>query len=134
MTHEINEENIRVAAYYIWEQAGRPEGKDKECWIKACEQLFAVKAPKKVAKKAVKTVADKITADYSKAGALYDQVDKMCDDMIKKISAFRDTFRKAQGHIGAAQNQLDNLSIRKLTKNNPTMKEKFEALENKEGD
>ena len=84
--------------------------------------------------KAVKTVADKITADYSKAGALYDQVDKMCDDMIKKISAFRDTFRKAQGHIGAAQNQLDNLSIRKLTKNNPTMKEKFEALENKEGD
>ena len=57
MTHEINEENIRVAAYYIWEQAGRPEGKDKECWIKACEQLFAVKAPKKVAKKASKTIA-----------------------------------------------------------------------------
>ena len=33
MTREINEENIRVAAYYIWEQAGRPEGKDMECWI-----------------------------------------------------------------------------------------------------
>lgn len=55
MTKEINEENIRVAAYYIWEQAGRPEGKDKECWIRACEQLFAPKkksvkvAPKKAA-------------------------------------------------------------------------------------
>lgn len=46
---KINEENIRVAAYYIWEQAGCPEGADKECWIKACERLFA---PKKTAKKA----------------------------------------------------------------------------------
>ena len=61
MTHQINEDNIRVAAYYIWEQAGRPEGKEKECWIKACEQLFAANnkksassksAPKKTAKKA----------------------------------------------------------------------------------
>ena len=67
MTHEINEENIRVAAYYIWEQAGRPEGKDKECWIKACEQLFAVKAPKKVAKKAVKTVAKAVSEPAPKA-------------------------------------------------------------------
>lgn len=60
MTHQINEDNIRVAAYYIWEQAGRPEGKEKECWIKACEQLFAANnkksassksEPKKAAKK-----------------------------------------------------------------------------------
>ena len=43
MNKHINEENIRVAAYYIWEQAGRPEGAEKECWIKACEQLFAAK-------------------------------------------------------------------------------------------
>lgn len=42
MTSSFNEENIRIAAYYIWEQAGRPEGKEKDCWIKACEQLFAV--------------------------------------------------------------------------------------------
>lgn len=51
MTKNISEENIRVAAYYIWEQAGRPEGADKECWIKACEQLFAPKSKKAVAKK-----------------------------------------------------------------------------------
>ena len=29
MTKNISEENIRVAAYYIWEPAGRPEGDDK---------------------------------------------------------------------------------------------------------
>lgn len=41
MTNQMNEDNIRVAAYYIWEQAGRPEGQEKECWNKACEQLFS---------------------------------------------------------------------------------------------
>ncbi len=46
MKNQINEDNIRVAAYYIWEQAGRPEGQEKECWIKACEQLFAAGAKK----------------------------------------------------------------------------------------
>ncbi len=59
MTKNISEENIRVAAYYIWEQAGRPEGADKECWIKACEQLFAPKNKKAVAKKAPTKVAVK---------------------------------------------------------------------------
>ena len=44
MKDQMNEDNIRGAAYYIWEQAGRPEGKEKECWIKACEQLFAAGA------------------------------------------------------------------------------------------
>ena len=68
MTKEINEENIRVAAYYIWEQAGRPEGKDKECWIRACEQLFAPKKTVKVAtKKATKAkVAPKKAAAPAK--------------------------------------------------------------------
>lgn len=59
MTKNISEENIRVAAYYIWEQAGRPEGADKECWIKACEQLFEPKSKKAVAKKAPTKVAVK---------------------------------------------------------------------------
>lgn len=40
MTNQINEEYIRVAAYYIWEQAGRPEGHEKEFWQQACNQLF----------------------------------------------------------------------------------------------
>lgn len=56
---EINEDNIRVAAYYIWEQAGRPEGAEKECWIKAVEQLFAAKPAKKTAEKASGKTASK---------------------------------------------------------------------------
>ena len=49
----------------------------------------------------------------------------------KKINEFRETFRLGQKWIGAAQNQLPNLEVRKLTKNNPTMKEKFDNLEDK---
>ncbi|MBQ9739066.1 MAG: DUF2934 domain-containing protein [Alphaproteobacteria bacterium] len=64
MNKHINEENIRVAAYYIWEQAGRPEGAEKECWIKACEQLFAAKpaAKKTVCKKSSCKTSVKSTA------------------------------------------------------------------------
>ncbi len=76
MTHQINEDNIRVAAYYIWEQAGRPEGKEKECWIKACEQLFAANdkksassksAPKKAAKKPTKKARSAAVKSTAKA-------------------------------------------------------------------
>lgn len=59
---EINEDNIRVAAYYIWEQAGRPEGAEKECWIKAVEQLFAAKPSKKGSEKAEAKSASKPAA------------------------------------------------------------------------
>ncbi len=33
-------EDIRVAAYYIWEQLGKPWGKEDECWHMALEQLM----------------------------------------------------------------------------------------------
>ena len=78
---------------------------------------------------AVQAIGKKINDDYAKANAIYGDVDKMCDDIIKKVETFRKQFKVASGHIGAAVNQLPNLEVRKLTKNNPTMKQKFEELE-----
>lgn len=64
----ISDENIRVAAYYIWEQAGCPQGKEKECWIRACEQLFAAKpAKKKAVKSAAKPAAKVAVKSAAKA-------------------------------------------------------------------
>ena len=81
----------------------------------------------------VKKLSDKISSDYQLASAKYDEVDKMCEDIIKKVSNFREAFRIARNHIGTASNRLEDLSIRKLTKNNPTMKAKFDELnKNKE--
>ena len=74
----------------------------------------------------VKLIVQKIGDDYDNAGKQYDQVEKMCDDMIKKLNALKETFRLGKKWIGAAQNQLPELEIRKLTKNNPTMKAKFD--------
>ena len=78
---------------------------------------------------AVRMVAQKISDDYELAGKQYDSVAKMCDDMIKKLTDLKEVFRLGKKWIGAAQNQLPELEIRKLTKNNPTMKAKFEAVD-----
>ena len=76
----------------------------------------------------VKLLADKISNDYLLASNKYDEVEKMCDDIIKKVNAFKETFRIARNHIGTANNRLEDLSIRKLTKDNPTMKARFDEL------
>ena len=39
MTKQVNEEYIRVAAYYLWENAGRPDGREQEFWQLACTQV-----------------------------------------------------------------------------------------------
>ena len=36
---EKDMEYIRVAAYFMWENAGKPEGKDEEFWWKACDEF-----------------------------------------------------------------------------------------------
>ena len=74
---------------------------------------------------AVKMVAEKINTDYENASKQYDKVEKMCNDMIKKLQDLKEAYRLGKKWIGSAQNQLPDLDIRKLTKNNPTMKEKF---------
>ena len=81
---------------------------------------------------AVKAIADKINTDYEKADAIYNTVDKMCDDIIKKVEGFRSDFKKATGWIEKAKKELPNLEVRKLTRGNQTMKEKFDSLNKKE--
>ena len=63
---------------------------------------------------AVKAVAVKMSDDYEKADKYYNEVDKMCDDIIKKVNVFRDGFKIARNHIGTAINRLPNLEVRKL--------------------
>ena len=33
-----DEEAIRFTAYFLWEQAGRPEGREQEYWLRAIER------------------------------------------------------------------------------------------------
>ncbi|CAG8863387.1 hypothetical protein PS627_00325 [Pseudomonas fluorescens] len=41
----IDEAKTRERAYALWEQAGRPEGTEREHWLQAREQLEAEQAP-----------------------------------------------------------------------------------------
>ena len=83
---------------------------------------------------AVNEITQKIADDYEKASKYYENVDKICDDIIKKVNDFREAFRMGQKWIGAAQNQLPNLEVRKLTKKNPTMAARFAELNEDKGE
>ena len=39
MSNNISDEEIRVAAYYLWEKEGRPEGVDFDLWVRAKNEL-----------------------------------------------------------------------------------------------
>lgn len=53
-----------------------------------------------------------------------DEIDKA----IKTLQKIKDLFEKSDNNLRLANNKLEELTIKKLTRNNPTMKEKFDAL------
>ncbi len=79
--------------------------------------------------KAVQAVANKIGEDYASASSHYDNAEKYIDEVIGKLTKLKEEYRLVMKKIGTAQNRLPELEVRKLVKDNPTMKEKFEALE-----
>lgn len=50
------------------------------------------------------------------------------DKAIKTLQKIKDLFEKSDNNLRLANNKLEDLTIKKLTRNNPTMKEKFDAL------
>ncbi len=62
-------EYIRVAAYYIWENEGRPQGRDAEIWAMAEKSLKKPAAKKAAAKPAAKKEPAKKAAPAKKAPA-----------------------------------------------------------------
>ena len=53
-----------------------------------------------------------------------DEIDKA----IKTLQKIKELFEKSDNNLRLANNKLEDLTIKKLTRNNPTMKEKFDAL------
>ena len=47
MANKLNENSIREAAYYLWQNAGCPQGNDEYFWTTAVEQLSPKSSSKK---------------------------------------------------------------------------------------
>ena len=71
--------------------------------------------------------ASTMTKAAKKHSEAIEQIDKAIKDLEKTKAALM----ASDKHLGTAENKLDDLTIRKLTRGNPTMQKKFEDLKNK---
>lgn len=62
---KCNENAIREAAYYIWQNAGCPQGQDEWCWSVATEQLCNCKSSSNSSCKASSSKASTSSAKKS---------------------------------------------------------------------
>ena len=57
-----------------------------------------------------------------------DEAIKELDKAIKNLEKTKEKLKKSNNNLRLANDKLDNISIKKLTHGNPTMKEKFSNL------
>ena len=69
MTTKLNENAIREAAYYIWQNAGCPSGQDAQHWAMAVEQLSSCSCKKSSSssKKSSSSCASKTSSSTKKS-------------------------------------------------------------------
>lgn len=66
--------------------------------------------------------------NFSDASLRFEDTVKAIDKAIKDLQTARDKLLVSEKHLNAANNKLEGLTVKKLTRKNPTMKAKFEAL------
>lgn len=64
---KCNENYIREAAYYLWQNAGCPWGQDEKFWSMAVEQISSCKCSKGSSKKSCSSSAKSTTSKTSSA-------------------------------------------------------------------
>lgn len=72
---------------------------------------------------------------YARATGKFEEAIKQIDDTIKKLQAVKKSFEQSENYLRLAHQDTEDLTIRKLTFKNPTMKAKFdEARKKADGD
>ncbi|MBX3077963.1 MAG: DUF2130 domain-containing protein [Cryobacterium sp.] len=69
------------------------------------------------------------SSSYGHASTQFDESIHRIDEAIKDLEKTKEALRKSLGHLSAASNKADNVTIRALTRGNPTMEVKFAELE-----
>lgn len=71
---------------------------------------------------------EKFFKNMKDASARFEDAINGIDKTIKNLQNIRDALVLSEKHLNSANNKVEDLSIKKLTKNNPTMQAKFDAL------
>ena len=71
---------------------------------------------------------DKFGRNYRLASDKFKSAIKEIDDTIDKLMKVKDNLIGSENNLRLANEKAEALTIKKLIKNNPTMREKFEAL------
>lgn len=66
--------------------------------------------------------------NYNSASSNFKKAIDEIDKSIKRMEEVKRFLTTSENQLRLANNKLDDVSVKKLTRNNPTMKEKFEAL------
>lgn len=78
----------------------------------------------------MKEFQDSFAVNVERFHGNFDQAIKDIQATIDKLEKVKESLRKADNNLRIANNKAQDLSIKKLTKDNPTMKKKFEELHN----
>ena len=71
---------------------------------------------------------DKFFKNVKDASARFSEAISGIDKTIKNLQNIRDALVLSEKHLNSANNKVEDLTIKKLTRNNPTMQAKFDAL------
>ena len=74
---------------------------------------------------------EKFMKNVKDAGARFNEAITGIDKTIKTLQGIKDALLLSEKHLNSANNKVEDLSIKRLTKNNPTMQAKFEELKKK---
>lgn len=76
---------------------------------------------------------DSFTDSYRKAGERYKDAIDGIDKAISALNKIKENLTKSEGHLRAANNKLEDVSIKKLTKNAPSVRTMLEDVAKKDG-
>lgn len=68
--------------------------------------------------------------NYNSASKNFNKAIEEINKAIKRMEAVKQALQTSDNQLRLANNKLDDVSVKKLTRKNPTMKAKFEALKN----
>lgn len=69
--------------------------------------------------------------NYDHAGTNFKNAIEQIDNTISKLEEIKESLRKTENHLRLANDKLQDITIKRLTRNNPTMTEKFKEAEKK---